>query len=199
MRQIPYFCIMALIAIFSLTGCGGGDWEDDNPPLSTAKEAEKAFQTADDVFREGSGEAPGLEWSRDPSVPIDRLIVRFGSRVIYDGRHWFVYGNRGEMRDGTDVVLVHEYNSSFDSGRAVLFVDGRRVVLPDLRVSGDGVNRPATLRNVRELDGGFLLGFASYKPVGSEEIPASYAWMLYHPRTGLMLNLGEYCSACTRR
>lgn len=199
MRKNRFFFIMALIAILSLTGCGGGDWEDDSPPFNTAKEAEKAFQTADDVFHEGSGEAPGLEWSRDESVPEDRLVVRFGHRVIYNGRHWFVYGNRGEMRDGADVVLVHEYDSSFDSGRAVLFVDGRRVTLPDFRVDCGGTKCAATLRNVREIDGGFLLGFASYEPLESEEVPVSYAWMLYHPRTGFMLNLGEYCSACTRR
>ncbi len=200
MRKIPHIFIMALIAILSLTGCGGGDWEDINPPPETAKAAEKAFhEAATDVFRDGSGTAPGLEWSRDASVPVDHFIVRFGERVIYDEYHWFVYGHRGQMIDGTDVVLVHEYAYADDSGRSTLFVGGRRALLPDLRIERTGANLPATLRNVREFGDGWLIGFASYDPISSTEVPVNYVWILYHVRTGRVLNLGEYCGACTRR
>lgn len=195
------FYFMALVALISsLTACGGGDWEEINPPPQTAKAAEKAFHEAStDVFHDGSGTAPGLEWSRNPSVPVDHFIVRFGERVIYDEYHWFVYGHRGQMSDGTDVVLVHEYAYADDSGRSTLFVGGRQVSLPDLRVERSGANHRATLRNVREYGDGWLIGFASYDPISSAETPVHYAWVLYHVRTGRVIDLGEYCGVCLRR
>lgn len=111
----------------------------------------------------------------------------------------FVYGHRGAMQNGTDVVLIQEYVDPQDSGQASLFVGGRQVPLPNLRVERAGTNRPATLRNVRELLDDWLLGFATYKPQSTKDEPMNRAWLLIHIQSGQTVDLGEYCGRCSRR
>lgn len=196
--------LLAMLALSALvTGCGGGGDDDEgempvSPPFASARDAEKAFQLkALDVFSSGSTAAAGLEWSRDSTIPIDHLVVRLDGQLIYESRGWFIYAFRGQMRDGTDVVLVQGYDSYDDPGYAALFVAGKHVELPDLRVEQrEGHNRPATLRNVRELGGSWLLGWATYQLL-DRPAPAHYAWVLVHAATGTVYNLGEWCGACT--
>lgn len=167
-------------------------------PLATAVEVKESFDQAPQMLQNyfaQSARERGLvemEYLQDDDFKDPwHLVIHYKGEVIYDKILWAIYQVHGITSDGTDVIVVTEYESPGSwSGVSVVFVNGEIIpLLQSLPVNfGQRGDSPAAVREIREYQDGWFIIYATLRARGDYD---ARRWAMYHPGSKEFVDCGE--------
>lgn len=185
-----YNWLATLFATCVLVACGGGDYQSEPPPFTTAKQVAETYWEAPALFNRSVYDS--IIGSDETGY---RVIVTEGGQLLYDKTLPDFGYQAGVLADGTRIRLVSEFTSYEDylPSREYLFVGNRAFPLV-FHAMRDGQARRIVATDVSEGAGDWLMIYAAdMTPSGEVEyVPAYLYWAVINRHTGEMIEYGYY-------